>query len=741
MTKPIKLPEVHVQLPKVEIKVPSREQLQQTVASSIAAARHSAEELVERLQQAMPVPKGSRLGGVVFNLELQGTVTEVNLRPKDFLGREQEPYFMVRLHSGGRPQKVILKDTTWYEVLRNIDGAWTDQVPDPAGGRKDGLVGQAEKYLRPGELVTIKGLQYSAEDRYEAGSVILAGSGPGKYNFENDGWWASQMAGNGNRWLNALFGPGKTEFTVEDFEKGYRTYLSHEGLEVPGRRDQEVATLSRLIYGLASTYMTTGDPKFLSAAKAGIDFQRKHFTMDAAASDGTPTRLWAFARQPDNDNAMVRASRNEDDKDTIPLYEQIYAVAGMAMYFRATGDRSVLNDIQLTMNSFEKYFHDNRPNSSGGYFSHISPETMRYDDPSLKDNRSRKNWNSVGDHIPAYLINLMSALGPVDRGPDADPELNRLRESAERMLLETSSLIVDKFPGRDGSVYVQERFFEDWAPDKNFRWQQDRAVIGHNFKIAWNLSRVGFYLLNQAQAMRAAGDERGAVDYERRANAAFSFALKLGSDMNKVGVNPASGSVYDAVERSPTDSKKTRFAWDNHSTFWQQEQGQLANLILAGVAPSDPRFVEMARQIQQTWNVDFVDKDTHGVNFMIESTTGFSEVRGDDGMMGGHAISGYHAFENAFLSLVYASEHITGRPFPLHFQLAADRVQDSVPVAPDFIKQGALQIESYKLNGTEYPAPTDPSRLVIDLPSELKGQPVHLEVVLKAMLPEGAVGR
>ncbi len=90
------------------------------------------------------------------------------------------------------------------------------------------------------------------------------------------------------------------------------------------------------------------------------------------------------------------------------MYEQIYALAGPTMTYRLTGDPEILHDIKQTVKLFEKFFRDER---GGGYFSHLDPISLDPRAASLAHNRAKKNWNSVGDHAPAYLINLFLATG------------------------------------------------------------------------------------------------------------------------------------------------------------------------------------------------------------------------------------------------------------------------------------------------------------------------------------------
>ncbi|MFD0392256.1 AGE family epimerase/isomerase [Streptomyces nogalater] len=133
---------------------------------------------------------------------------------------------------------------------------------------------------------------------------------------------------------------------------------------------------------------------------------------------------------------------------------------------------------------------------------------------ALGPNRSRKNWNSVGDHAPAYLFNLFLATG---------------EERYRRILEHTFDMIVTHMPDRN-SPFVNERFHADWTPDTTWGWQQDRAVVGHNLKIAWNLMR-----------MNATMPKR---EY-------LALAERIGATMPDVGRDPQRGGWYDMVQRLP----------------------------------------------------------------------------------------------------------------------------------------------------------------------------------------------
>src|SRR5207247_3534734 len=119
----------------------------------------------------------------------------------------------------------------------------------------------------------------------------------------------------------------------------------------------------------------------------------------------------------------------------------------------------------------------------------------------------------VGDHAPAYLINLVLATG--------DPKHAKFLE-------QTFDTIAEHFPDYEHSPFVQEKFFEDWSHDLTWGWQQNRAVVGHNLKIAWNLMRM-----NSLKPKAAYQD----------------LAVKIGRVMPKWGGDPQRGGWYDVVDR------------------------------------------------------------------------------------------------------------------------------------------------------------------------------------------------
>jgi len=656
--------------------------------------------------------------------------------------------FNVRLRDD-RTLAVVVNDTCWFSVMTNLDGVNRDSMPPPADAppdeAPDSVPGRIRKYIHQDGYVVVEGtyMVYDQTTLFSAEKVNIVTSQPDRVLFEETHWWLSQISQMANRWLDNLF-DHRRSYTIDDFSQFYRTNLNIQGM--PTDNDvQECATLARLIYGLSSAYLLTGNERYFLAARAGVAYQREAFRQ--VSHDGKYV-FWAYGRRRHADGTvtLLVPSQSGDDFNTIPLYEQIYALAGLTQYFRITMDWEVLEDIRRTIDTFQAFFHDGKDDPDreppfpglGGYFSHIDPGTMRPDSIQLgpDKNQSRKNWNSIGDHIPAYLITLIQALDPSVRG-GARESLDALLGTCRDILTETADLIVEKFPD-EGCPYVNERFHADWAPDHAWGWQQNRAIIGHNLKIAWNLCRVANYYQMREKRHRDHGQDAEADGFRDRADKALALAKTLGDAMIGAGLDRTRPGVYDCVERDPANGMPIQFTWGTHKDFWQQEQGILAYLILHHHFPEDGRYYQEAHDLMAFWNLYFLDRDRQGIFFRTDDT-GMPIIQGSFSDKGGHSISGYHAFELNFLAHLYirsylipAEENGRDTTFCLYFRLHKNTGMTSINVLPDFFPPRKLGIAEVRVNGVNrpdlVPQQADTFQILIDESME----DAQLSVVFKA---------
>lgn len=644
------------------------------------------------------------LNGFNVQLPIIGEITD--LQPENRT-------FDVKTRSGN-VFKVRVRDTTWFDAVKNLDRI-DRRRPRLCTGE---LQQKCWNNLRIGDLIAVEGVYSRNADveSYDALAIHELVSHLGYYHFEHTFWWIAQIEALGTRWLDNLFGE-KGSYSIDDFSALYRTSLNIQGeAVVDGQDRQEVATLARLIYGFSSAYLMSGEERFFSAAKAGIDYQREAFR--SVSADGRFC-FWLHARMRDrNGRFEVLTSLNDEDINSLPLYEQIYAIAGLAQFYRITNDWEILYDIRRTIASFNQFYADRGANGIlDGYFSHIDGVEFSWKSSKLDERgtRAQKNWNSIGDHLPAYLINLLLALEPLPEIEDCEDkeaiinDLNQFKQNAREILDTTARLIVDKFD-QPGNPYVCERFDRDWHPNFSWGWQQNRGVVGHNLKIAWNLTRVANFYKSEGR--------------DADADKLSKFANRLGQDMAKLGIDQIRSGAFDTVERHPSNGNPVEFPWLNTKDFWQQEQGILAYLILFGysILEGESEFSEdylkLARELQAIWNLYFLDRERNGVFFRV-SDNGLPVISSTYGDKGNHSISGYHVFELSYLAHVYLRTYLPRNQrhhsgLVLHFRPMNNKPFRSINVLPDFLGADAVELKEVVINGLQRKI-SDPQNFQIPL--------------------------
>ncbi len=575
--------------------------------------------------------------------------------------------------SDGREFEVALTSNTYAELVRNLGEPYYD------------CTSQMQSMLVPEQFVFAYGIFYpeALQHYFEAKHLVFVGRKPGEYPFERPNWWVKQIRNLANFYLKSEF----EDYDI-DYHK-YRTQLNLSGAKA-GTTRQETDTISRLVYGFATAYMLTGEDRYLEAAEKGTKYLREHMRF-LDESEGICYWYHAVDIKPNGSEQKIFASEFGDDYDAIPAYEQIYALAGPTQTYRVTGDPRIKSDIDRTVNLFDRYFRDK--SEQGGFFSHIDPITLSPYSDSLGHNRAKKNWNSVGDHAPAYLINLWLATD---------------NEEYAEFLEYTFDTIEKRFPDDDHSPFVQERFYEDWSHDTTWGWQQNRAIVGHNLKIAWNLMRM--YHLKPKEKY-------------------INLAEKIANIMPKVGSDQQRGGWYDGLERTLKSGQEIyRFAWHDRKTWWQQEQAILAYLILAG-SLGNSEYQRLAREAAAFYNAWFLDYESGGVYFSVLAN-GIPYLLGkNERGKGSHSMSGYHAFELAYLACVYTNLLITKNPMDLYFKPKPNGFKDNIlRVSPDIFPPGSLRIDAVWINGQPY-FDFDANALTVKLPSSQDELKVRVRVV------------
>ncbi|GGY27211.1 AGE family epimerase/isomerase [Streptomyces omiyaensis] len=573
-------------------------------------------------------------------------------------GFDREARVLTLATADGRSFDVALDGGPSAELLHNLGEPYQD-----ASGHIDAL---AEE----GRFVLAYGVFYPRPGgglRFEAKRLVFVGRQADDYRFEEGGWWIRQIEEIAAFYRKAQFGDGPVDFAE------YRTEIRLSGEKTAGHV-QETDTISRLVYGMASAFLLTGEDEYLEIAERGTEYLREHMRF----VDGDENVVyWYHGLKVDGDvESKLFTSEFSDDYDALPAYEQIYALAGPVQTYRITGDPRIKADADATLRLFDRFYLDPE---HGGYFSHIDPILLSPDHESLGPNRARKNWNSVGDHAPAYLINLYLATG---------------EKSYADMLEYTFDTIVERFPDTAHSPFVQERFHRDWSHDTTHGWQQNRAVVGHNLKIAWNLMRM--------QALRPK-------------DAYLDTAVSIAETMPEAGADRQRGGWYDVVERVKADGEdRFRFTWHDRKAWWQQEQAILAYLILHGHTRRED-FRTEARDAQSFYNAFFLDHDEGAVYFNVLAS-GLPYLLGVERHKGSHSMSMYHSAELCYLAAVYNNLLINGKAMDFWFKPDPALVDDGLlRVAPDLLPPGSVRIESVEIEGEPH-TDFDADALAVRLP-------------------------
>ncbi|MBI5647355.1 MAG: AGE family epimerase/isomerase [Ignavibacteriae bacterium] len=546
---------------------------------------------------------------------------------------------------GGDSYVIKFKSNTYAQLVRNLEEPYQD------------CTGQMRDMLEPGRFVFTYGTYYpeAGGNSFEAQFLMFLGRKIEEYGFEKQDWWVNQIDSLGRFYLKAQFGTNTVDY------KNYRTTITLNGEKEADNYRQETDTISRLVYGFASAYLLTGKDEYLVGAEKGTEYLREH--MRFYDQDEKIVYWYHGIDVHGSREDKVFASEFGDDFDAIPAYEQIYALAGPIQTYRITGDPRILQDAEMTVDLFDRFYLDRH---KGGYFSHLDPITLDPRSEALGPNKGKKNWNSVGDHAPAYLINLYLATG---------------EERYAKMLEYTFDTIVQYFPDYANSPFVQEKFYEDWSHDSTHMWQQNRGVVGHNLKIAWNLLRM--YGLEPKQS------------YEE-------VARKIGEVMPPIGGDRQRGGWYDVMERVRQAGQDWhRFAFHDRKAWWQQEQGILAYLILAGVLGGD-EYRKISRESSAFYNAFFLDHDDGAVFFNVLAN-GIPYLMGTERFKGSHSMSGYHSFELCYLAQTYTNLLLTKKPLDLHFKPKPNGFKRNIlRVSPDILPPKSIRIESVTIDGAPY---------------------------------------
>ena len=242
----------------------------------------------------------------------------------------------------GREFSIKLSDNIYARMIRNLGEPYFD------------CTGQLGELLAPDQYLFVYGTFYPENNDYafEAQYIDFPGRNKTKFRFEESDWWVKQSKSIAEFFIKAQFGSGDTI----NYDN-YRTTISLTGEQEEDTYRQETDTISRLIFGFASVYLLTGEDVFLEAAEKGTAYLRDH--MRFYDYDENIIYWYHGIDVKGGQEHKVFTSEFGDDYDAIPMYEQIYALAGPTQTYRINGDPTIMKDIKMTIELFDRFFLDN----------------------------------------------------------------------------------------------------------------------------------------------------------------------------------------------------------------------------------------------------------------------------------------------------------------------------------------------------------------------------------------------
>ena len=174
-------------------------------------------------------------------------------------GRGLRDGYFTLATTDGREIEIELAGNASAEVLRNLDEPYVDATDHLA------------EMLQPGRYLFAYGVFYP-DTGFEAKRVIFVGRQTSGFRFEEPDWWIGQLESIARFYSRAQFGAGPVDF------RNYRTMLRLGG-DKTASHVQETDTISRLVYGIATAYLLTGEDRFLDIAERGTEYLRENMRL------------------------------------------------------------------------------------------------------------------------------------------------------------------------------------------------------------------------------------------------------------------------------------------------------------------------------------------------------------------------------------------------------------------------------------------------------------------------------
>lgn len=407
----------------------------------------------------------------------------------------------------------------------------------------------------------------------------------------------------------------------KDQEQGAFYALLDRTWQPQGDLHKYPGMVSRHLFSYATAYLLSGDEAHLREAEEVFAFLAEH---------GWDHVSGGWYDEVDRSGAVVESSKD--------LFNQAYAVTGLAMYYFVTHDTRAKEYIARSLEILEEHAWDDE---NGGYVRSLNR------DLSVKE--TRKDFAPQIAPVSGYLMYLYPAT--------RDTVLLRRMEAI-------MALVLDRTRDQEAG-WVTGRFDESWNPVRPR--DEVRVNVGHNLETGWLLMRL--HLLTGNDGYRQTGLEFGDAMLDRAFQAENgAWALQLDLETGEV-----------ARETTP---------------WWIQAYGNMVQLYQYRIT-GDPRHLEAFRKGAEFWNDAFIDPE-YGAAYLSV----FLDKRLDRGDKGVRTKTSYHSMEYALLNYLYLNLWVADRPAELHFYVADPGAGERLYPSP--VEDPDIRIARVEINGREW---------------------------------------
>lgn len=376
--------------------------------------------------------------------------------------------------------------------------------------------------------------------------------------------------------------------------------------------------ISRHLFSYATAYLLTGDDAHLEMADEVLDYLIEY---------GWDHESGGWYDELDRSGAVVDSGKD--------LFNQAYAVTGLAMYYFVTHDQRARHYLERSVEILDTHAWDEQ---HGGFVRSLARD--------LSVAETRKDFSPQIAPVSGYLAYLY----PATREP-------RYLRRMEQIL----GLVVART--RDPETgWVTGQFDEDWTPRK--AREETRINVGHNLETAWLLMRLHLHTGNAAYR---------------------ETALELGDEMLERAFQTETGAWAHQLHLSDGSLARQTTPW------WVQAYGNMVQLYQYRLT-GDSRHLEAFRAGSSFWNHAFMDP-RYGATYLTVTLDG--EI--DRPAKGVRTKTSYHAMEYALLNYLYLNLWIADEPAELHFRI--EDPQEGHRLHPSPLEDPDVRIAEVEING------------------------------------------